>query len=1305
MTDEPSTFIPRRLLPVDNFSEAINHEQNRFLSTVQRDEIVLQEQFLTEDWRVAIIVGDPGLGKSILLEQLLNSSSNREVTIKLHLLKSGFDRGSFRIEQMSPTILLFDGFDELVSSQIVPFYSAINELLSANPQIRLLISSRTTFAQRHEGIIAGINPRIYLLDRFSEDEIIKYMQEAGVQAQLIERARNWFHLQIISVPRYLKYVCDYLNDPASKVGDDLPRLHVVFQSVVRRALGQEVSVQDMITNPWAAERVLAKLALVMEIAQVNSITHDELLTFFDTASSDLKTYFLTPQAFTELSERLLKFDGKYCSFLDREIQEFLASSEIARLPEPLRAVFTLCFNEYARILKPSWFNTLRFLFDRMPRLFADVALFLLSAASIGGRTFYTLDESFWTTAPRFRNDELPKDIERLLFTHTLDYFRSTRFWLDYNAVFCLTSIYSTEMECYIKNWIVEIGEPKENVRIGQSNIARLIGELRKHHSRIIPEIEWKNWLLSIACDSKSDLVAVRTVLWALRYFEDDKIIEKVSSLIDHNDQFVNEALVQICETINPEHPAAITLLVELIKRRVSGSFSALTSAPSSIVLAAVVKKIAEDEKLLAVALEELSYSSSRRDGGLYRLFSARIDDPILHEPVRQLVCSMILKIGHSHRHEPEVYSFCQKFSLSNEDLLLASIRDAIRNSDQQRDWNISEGLAYFLTPANHEQVVQIIRDEFPTRFDDYFFTLLQSEVSRLHNMGQSAQAITALTLEEVSLPSELVSRLRSFDTKEDFRVVIELAQLLEELKKTNKVLNHAEKEEVSQFIVNYVFNRFDPSTSRISLNKIGPHRSWIISNSLVIFGSGIQIFSRLGKTEHQFRGKLIEFLPFASQCEKKWTQEQIGQLTEAESDKLCLVFINNSDLREIKLENLLDLSKQLHPASIRKYFPELIRDPSIKSYERRRMISCMVGGGASATVVRGLKATLVTDPITTEHIDNLLIERFGCKSTAQERADALISKAGIVPKRRGGSAFSPSPLESEMWEKEFAAPLLRISDPSWSDIYSGLLKVGFNLASKGEEHITYADYLWDIVFKYTENLIMHKSYQPFVDLEREVAKHFDLDGANWIQGKLAKLRNSYSMTLGKPTSFTAATLQYNACLNALVSPIENSGELIQVISDALRNEIRPWLVGSGRKLVSSAYTNNKQREVSIQRVLRGPLLEALNHRRHVNYSFTVIREAQIDDDRRTDLLISYGFIGPCIIELKLSNNKDLKSRDIKQTPSFSNLETYMNGYRSEVGILVVLEDKKLSTKQRKSITDAFTSIVGIRTLFLDLPPK
>lgn len=219
MNKELNLLISRRLLSVKNYSEAIDYEQNCLLLGMLRDRMVQQEQFFDEDWHVAIIIGDPGLGKSVLLESFQRDASNSQRQLKLQLLKVGFNQDTLKAlvepNDNNELVLLFDGFDELISSQVVPFYNALKAVSNAKTKIRIVISSRTTFAQRHERMLRALNPRIYLLDRLSNDEVTQYMTSVDAQTSLIEHSKEWFDLQrgtnIVSVPRYLKYVCEYLK--------------------------------------------------------------------------------------------------------------------------------------------------------------------------------------------------------------------------------------------------------------------------------------------------------------------------------------------------------------------------------------------------------------------------------------------------------------------------------------------------------------------------------------------------------------------------------------------------------------------------------------------------------------------------------------------------------------------------------------------------------------------------------------------------------------------------------------------------------------------------------------------------------------------------------------------------------------------------------------------------------------------------------------------------------------------------------------------------------------------------------------
>lgn len=1320
MSDGLSILIPRRLLSVSKFSEAIELEQNRLLAAVKRDDMVSAGQLLSSLGRLSFVLGDPGLGKTFLMRELSEVAQKDGQAVVLKTLKEGtiqFDVATILLElpvSDKGALVLFDGLDELKSSEVVHLDRAVNDLMSRNPQLKVVISSRTTVAQRYEAVFSSKNPDLWLLSRLSDDEVIAYIRASGIKPALVERAKDWLRLDrgthIVSVPRYLNYICQYLQGLGDKTDVELPRLNVIFAAVVKSALKQEISAREMISNAWVAERVLAKLALVMEIAQTNSITHDELLTFFDTVTSDLKVHFLSPVAFAELSEHILKFDGERCSFHDREIQEFLASTELARLPEPRRALFTLCFDDHSRILKPSWFNCLRFLFDRHPTLFADVTLFLLSISVASEKTFYTLDEAYWVTAPIFRKGELPSDRAVIFFDQTIDYFRSTRFWLDYDAAFSLASVFTPEMETYLSDWKSSLGTTNVQQRVNKSNLARLIGELRSRLGGSVIGLEWQTWLLEVACGKNEDPVAIRTALWALRYFEDESIISKVAHLTSSRDQFIKEALVQVCAGINPAHPDAISLLLNLLRNDTIGAFSALMKCKEPSGRANILQQLADDDNLIRATLNELTRKFSAPDGFLEVLFTSKIDEQVIAEPMQRLICKMIATIGTSSRHEPEIFTLCQTFAANNESILIAAVKAVLESSAEENEWSLERGISYFITSENKVTIFDALRTTNARKFSDYFFSRLESDIanrSERNSPSPSNNPRKDSRPEEVSLKQDLQDRIASFSTRPDYSVVEDLLREVETLYRNNKTLNATNIKNTLSFIEQHIFDKFDPAAGKISLNKEVSHRSWTISSFLPIFGMGIQVYAKLGGGSDSYRNKLIQYLPFSRTEEIKWVCEQISPINKAESDQLCGVFISSEAHRAINISNLLAVSKHLHPTSVQETFPTLLTDSKIEGYEQRQILSALVEKGISKVQLEDFENKLraTSERSTIEHINGLLIQRFNSYPAAKWRVEQLILRAGVVPMRRGAQAFSPTVLESEMWEKEFAKPLLTVSIPEWKDLYLQILKAGFLLASQSEQLVTYADYLWDIVCKYTENLLTHRSYKPLIELENEVAKHFELEGANWIQGKLARLRNAYTATLGKPTSFISAALEYNASLNALVSPIEHSSELVQLVVDVLNDHVASWLTGTGRKLIEGAYNSTRQREVALQRLLKVSLMEGLNYRRHSQYSFSVVREPQLDDDRRTDLLISYGFVGPCLFELKLSSHKDLKRKNVTSTASFQNLNDYMRGYRCNAGILVILIDLELSESKRQALVRSFGGIEGLRTLFVPLPSQ
>ncbi|HBD95480.1 MAG: hypothetical protein A2015_13325 [Spirochaetes bacterium GWF1_31_7] len=70
-------------------------------------------------------------------------------------------------------------------------------------------------------------------------------------------------------------------------------------------------------------------------------------------------------------------------------------------------------------------------------------------------------------------------------------------------------------------------------------------------------------------------------------------------------------------------------------------------------------------------------------------------------------------------------------------------------------------------------------------------------------------------------------------------------------------------------------------------------------------------------------------------------------------------------------------------------------------------------------------------------------------------------------------------------------------------------------------------------------------------------------------------------------------------------------------------------------------------------------------------NFDIIREAQKLDDKRSDILLKYGFLQPILIETKQSNNNDVKSIDSYK----EKLTGYVDGFHVCKGIYLIMKVK------------------------------
>jgi hypothetical protein len=269
----------------------------------------------------------------------------------------------------------------------------------------------------------------------------------------------------------------------------------------------------------------------------------------------------------------------------------------------------------------------------------------------------------------------------------------------------------------------------------------------------------------------------------------------------------------------------------------------------------------------------------------------------------------------------------------------------------------------------------------------------------------------------------------------------------------------------------------------------------------------------------------------------------------------------------------------------------------------------------------------------------------------------------------------------------------------FEDKYLELLDSAVEVWGRGKEFYAYAQYMWEIVYSHFENLKEHRSYNPLKLLEKRVADLKDKDGANWLASSMVRLRRSYLMYLGKPKNFSEAIRKYNEARKFSDKNILNSADLFQHLKDAIETDLRRWIEGEGAYSIivsEKKYKGNAEYEKLIQKTIKTQLEYILMKR---DFRVDITREAQLLNDKRTDFTVRYGFVGPIVLEIKLSSHSDIRSSKVEQTESYESMGKYMNGYGASHGIFLIIDNT--GTKHLARAKEAFGKIPSVWAVSLD----
>ena len=1257
-----------------------------------------------------LIVGEPGIGKTELLKKIKDHLDGNRYSTELVSLRQAdsISRIDAFLSTAGPKALLLDALDEIQSSRFPSVLKRIEEISTKYPDLPIYLSSRWIFVSKYA--ISFPEYRFITISPFTHDQVKEYLLAAGHSENDIDalwnRIMSFSHQTlVIQIPRYLFFLEDFLRKKGVDAAAAVSR-NELFEYFIYSKL----ELEDERLNSekrTIIKRVLEKLALTMEIYQTNVLSQDELITFFDELKSDLKLVALaqvTLEVFFDKS--LLKNNVDAIEFDNTEFQEYLAAKEITRFPNPHRAAFSFAVDGNAQEIYPTWFNALTFLVDMQ----GDLLEQLVEFSGLRATQFKVVDEEFFTFLSRVDPRNVPLDVRRRLFSDSLAYHQRTRQWLPGKLSSALPSFFDSTLEGKLKFGTVDAEQETGTRRfVPLANIAYVVGYLLRRSVQI-DRAYWRERLIAYSSDINS--VLQRHALFALGELRDPSVLDELPNLMAA-DELVTRAFLSLCAEVDADNPKCIEYFCEAVsKDNFYGRYgiSALKK-PESI--RKFLDKFNTDEDFRREFLDD-TLLFRREDDVLIEHMDAVLDEELRELSKEALVQSVDYNVGHNAEHSWFLAGLWKLLRRDDPGFVTDIVGRINSRPDGRIGFHFASGL--FAQVMEKEDVPAYIEamlgaGEPYTAFDTMVRIKLSNReaADEIYEQGRNKLSENYRDWEERHSASTARSKeqdeklLKKFQTQLEpeknkfgnsvFRFYNENAERLDSL------LSKEHRDRLVELITGTVFRFVDPAKHSLTItSEHGGTKSYTTSGSIRIFGDALRTAERLGIDITPYRQNIINFIPFAFGDELKTIFKLVKEIRPLEMQSVIEVYRDRaSDLWRHETSNFIEAVEQYHVVDAVPILKELVKESACDRYTRRKALTVVDSLSSDAAFLSEI-FHLYRDSKTDDE-RNLAYAANSLLVTSHGNADAIRWRLRQVGDRaaafiRPVGVHSVGDLEEELHSKGFARPLLELKHRGYEQDYLELIDRAMSVWAKGNEFYAYAAYLWEITYSYFDNLKEARSYAPLRLLERKIIEIKDQEGANWLASRMAKLRRSYLGYLGRPRNVSAAIQIHNDARGYDDKKITNSDDLFRHLQDVLEVDLRRWIEGEGAyDLIrgEKVYEARKQEyEKLVQKTLKAQVENIFLRR---GFQIEIIREPQLYDEKRTDLLVRYGFVGPIVVEVKLTSNTDLKGSRIDRSPSYKSMERYMEGYGASHGVLLVIDNT--NAKNLSQIRGAFQRIPNV----------
>lgn len=1184
------------------------------------------------------VVGEPGIGKSRLLKELESTLSSKDV-VKCNAVD--FISKSVGI---NVKYCIVDALDEVESNQFSRVFREIKDFCENNKNTNVVFSCRKHYVASYARIFSSFTDLSYIELLRLDDESVRDILSSSSKQVISNIVKSNKMLDLLSVPRYLDYFIEYQKED---VGCE--NIGQIFEEFVEKNILHAIEKYDNTQcdkNNLAilTQRVLEKIAFIMEISRLDSITKDELYTILDGISGNMAQMVLSNLSLLFFENRILKETNGVLMFPDTEIQEYLAAKELCRQANIESVLYDIAVSHDVKHIYPNWLDVIPHVSYIRSSSFFNIFKLILSYES--NLELDSLDTLLRYLDPTILSIEQKAELFKIIWNN---YLRRPVY------IIWRSPILSILQQCYSVGCCQMLMPTTEHLnKIQLSNISAIL-EVLAHGNCLSAEVisYWANAAKKLVENQNSDIQHI-----SLSIFESINDIEDLIGLAKKFDTFSSDVKGKYCDITgyngvfdknviqcwinecyqsNPHAINAILcikdpeLIIDTYRQIVNNNQIVTFFNPSGNLS---VNYFLLNKQILSVFNENKEVKND-----MIKLFVAYLQTRYFYrfsreenELFKQIIQdeSVSLFFVQSLDQNRGLLYYLKNFAPEFIDYALICAIDNILVKLNKNIFDIDRCLLMLLSNVRHDKDKQKSLSKYMARYSDVFKRWDKSDGEENIPNGDK-------DLEEAY--NYLVDQ--NIKSKDKYYCAFFLCKNIDYLKSINY-------NNVFTVVCDF-FNNVD--LDKTKTEKEDPH-SYNLSWNLIYIPHFVNAVCELGQEEKlmQYRMILAKTLPLISRVGNidsrtisSSYKKIVGKLSTEENAILIDWWKSrNDDYLKISPDDIMECITEYGMGALsyklEEYVKQFIGDPSqenayvaskaldliAKDYVKwgvedyRRLFDSIKECG-----IKGIKM----------QCNAILIEKFHDEKSISWRFSYL--KNNIVPTRQFESRHVQLVSDEEQEISGANSLMFRcfmsVQEESVIQNMIELFKFGLSLSPQIENR-EYSSYLMSQIYMYFINT---KKLNYIQELRILVEKHCE-DVADY---NAYNIMNHYELVFMnyERGSIDVSVKKYNTCIENAYLPIRNDEDFRNYFTTIVL-EVQKEIQDQG---IYSLVNSQALSEDFIQRELKNTILNKCCQLGLTNVR--VDREVALQDNKRTDFLIWYGMCNPIMIELKLLHNKEIQS--------------------------------------------------------------